>query len=239
MSGEVLLREETVDYLSDNPHWRAFPAYPALDYSSTDTRQLWCWTAAAGCELVLQNPSSPLAWDVDPATGLSTNTTSGNNARATEDWNNASPQNFGVNFATPSPTRDYTYAWTNQWFAEKCNPDTTFTSPARNDIDAALANLTAMHNRMHDWSYKLGFTETAWNAQVDNFGLGGLGNDPEHGNGQDGGITGGPPASPPRDNANQNTHGRRNPAEDEHVPLAADRRRRSTRPASTATSTCR
>ena len=122
VSGEVLLREETVDYLSDNPHWRAFPAYPALDYSSTDTRDLWCWTAAAGCELVLQNPSSPLAWDVDPATGLSTNTTSGNNARATEDWNNASPQNVGVNFATPSPTRDYTYAWTNQWFDAELQP---------------------------------------------------------------------------------------------------------------------
>ena len=55
--------------------------------------------------------------------------------------------------------RDYTYAYTNQWFEEQCNPDTTFTSPQRNDIDAARANLFAMHNRMHDWSYHLGFTE--------------------------------------------------------------------------------
>ena len=27
------------------------------------------------------------------------------------------------------------------------------------------------HNRMHDWSYHLGFTERNWNAQDYNFGL--------------------------------------------------------------------
>ena len=62
-----------------------------------------------------------------------------------------------------------------------------------------------MHNRMHDWSYQLGFTETTFNAQVDNFGRGGLGNDPEHGNAQAGGIVGGPPGFQSRDNANQFT----------------------------------
>ena len=49
----------------------------------------------------------------------------------------------------------------------------------------------------------LGFTETTFNAQVDNFGRGGLGNDPEHGNAQAGGIVGGPPGFQSRDNANQ------------------------------------
>jgi extracellular elastinolytic metalloproteinase len=64
----------------------------------------------------------------------------------------------------------------------------------------------AMHNRMHDWSYALGFTEQTFNAQVFNFGLGGLGNDPEHGNAQAGGIVGGVAAGfPSRDNANQNS----------------------------------
>jgi extracellular elastinolytic metalloproteinase len=195
--GSLLDRESLIDYATDDPVWKAFRAYPSPDFSSTDTRDVWCWTAAPGCALVLQNPSSPLAWDVDPATNVSTNTTRGNNDRATENW--IRPPNQGVNFATPSPTRDYTYAWTNQWFTMKCDP-AAFTSAQRVDIDAADANLFAMHNRMHDWSYKLGFTETAWNAQVSNFGKGGLGNDPEHGNAQAGAIT---PGS--RDNANQNS----------------------------------
>jgi extracellular elastinolytic metalloproteinase len=197
-TGALLDRETQIDYATDNPQWKVFRASPTLDYSSTDTRELWCWTSAAGCALVVQNPSSPLAWDVDPATGLTTSTTRGNNDQATENW--VRPPNQGVNFATPSPTRDYTYSWTNQWFTEQCNPDTTFTTAQHNDIDAADANLFAMHNRMHDWAYKLGFTETAWNAQTSNFAKGALGNDPEHGNAQSGAIT---PGS--RDNANQNS----------------------------------
>jgi hypothetical protein len=82
--GALLDRANLIDYLTDDPVWKAFRAYPNIDYSSTDTRELWCWTATAGCALVLQNPSSPLAWDVDPLTNLPTNTTRGNNARATE-----------------------------------------------------------------------------------------------------------------------------------------------------------
>ena len=95
-----------------------------------------------------------------------------------------------------------------------------------------------MHNRMHDFAYKLGFTETAWNAQVSNFGLGGLGNDPEHGNGQKGGIVGGPPLFQSRDNANQNSPPDGVSPTIEHVPLAADRRQLLRGRASTATTTC-
>ena len=203
-NGSLLARTNLIDYASDDPAWLAFRAYPNLDYSTTDIRQAWCWTATFGCDLALENASSPLAWDVDPNTNLSTNTTSGNNARGTEDWNFNQGGHQGTNFATASATRDYTYSWTNQWFETGCDPD-AFTTGNRNDIDAALANLFAMHNRMHDFAYKLGFTETAWNAQVSNFGRGGLGNDPEHGNGQKGGIVGGPPLFQSRDNANQNS----------------------------------
>ena len=39
------------------------------------------------------------------------------------------------------------------------------------DVSAAATNLFTMHNRMHDWSYFLGFTEQNWNAQDSNFGL--------------------------------------------------------------------
>ncbi len=43
---------------------------------------------------------------------------------------------------------------------------------------AAVTNLFYFVNVAHDYYYSLGFTETAANFQTDNFGLGGLGNDP-------------------------------------------------------------
>ena len=39
-----------------------------------------------------------------------------------------------------------------------------------NDIAAAVANLFAMHNRLHDFAYNLGFTEVTWNSQRYNYG---------------------------------------------------------------------
>jgi extracellular elastinolytic metalloproteinase len=200
----LLVRDGIMDYAADNPAWKVFPASPPLDYSSTDTRQLWCWNIAAppaGCQKAIANPASPMPWDVDAATGTPWFMTRGNNARATEKWNTNVGSAQGVNYAV-SATRDYVYPWTNQWYEQRCNP-AVFTSPQLNDIDAARANLHAMHNRMHDWSYHLGFTETAFNAQAFNFGRGGAENDPEHGNAQAGAVVGGPPGFQSRDNANQ------------------------------------
>ena len=149
---------------------------------------------------------APSPWDVNPATGVSTNTTNGNNAIAVHNWTNNSPFTVGTETATARPNRDYHYPWTNQWFEQRCNPATTFTSAQRNDIDAARANLFAMHNQMHDWSYRLGFIEATFNMQRVNVGLGGLANDPEQGNAQAGGISGGPAERfAARDNANQVT----------------------------------
>ena len=74
-----------------------------------------------------------------------------------------------------------------------------FTSAQRNDADASIANLFAMHNRMHDWSYQLGFTESAWNLQAVNLTPAGLGGDAEQGRAQQGALTGN------RNNANQGT----------------------------------
>ena len=64
-------------------------------------------------------------------------------------------------------------------------------------IDAATASLFAHHNRLHDFSYQLGFTEETWNAQQSNFGRGGAEADPEIGKAQSGARLG------YRDNANQ------------------------------------
>ncbi|GLY81650.1 M36 family metallopeptidase [Actinoallomurus iriomotensis] len=205
-TGEVLIREDNVadDSANDGPEWKAFPENPPADYSSRDTRETWCLTGAKGCDRVVANPASPLAWDVDPGVSATepTHTTRGNNEWAAQDWLDATGRGFNLDgFASPRADRRYTYPWTNQWYRSKCAPD-TFDSPQRNDIDAADANLLAMHNRMHDFSYNLGFTESAWNLQDDNFGKGGLGADPEHGNSQSGARV---PDVLIRDNANQAT----------------------------------
>ncbi|MGH2636898.1 MAG: M36 family metallopeptidase, partial [Actinomycetota bacterium] len=205
-TGAILVREDLVDHQAeDSPQWDVFPASPSLDYSSADTREVWCWEAGPGCDRVVGNAAFAFPWDVDVLTGLSTTTSIGNNARSVENWLSADPFTVGVNPATPRPGRDYLYPWTNQWFEQSCNPATTFTSPERNDIDAAIGNLFVMHNRMHDWAYHLGFTETTFNLQTSNFGLGGAELDPEQGNAQAGGIVGGPPTFAARDNANQIT----------------------------------
>ena len=195
----LLVRDGIMQYAADNPAWKVFPASPPLDYSSVDTRQVWCWNLLPGCQKAIANSASPMPWDVDAATGTPWFMTRGNNARATEKWNSNAGNAQGVNYSH-SATRDYVYPWTNLWFNSRCNPAAFIDG---NDIDAARANLHAMHNRMHDWSYNLGFTETTFNAQAFNFGRGGAENDPEHGNAQAGGVVGGPPGFASRDNANQ------------------------------------
>jgi len=204
IDGGILVRENLVDSDSDNPAWDAFEDTPPLDYSSTDTRKRWCFLPAGGCDEAIGGPASPLAWDVDPATGTSTQTTRGNNAIAVHNWFSNDAFSVGTETSTPRADRNYGYAWTNQWYTSKCDP-AAFASPQAADVDAARANLFAMHNRMHDWAYHLGFTEATWNMQRDNFGKGGLGGDVEQGNAQAGGVSGGPPDFAARDNANQIT----------------------------------
>ena len=68
-----------------------------------------------------------------------------------------------------------------------------------------MTNLFVAHNRMHDYSYYLGFTEANYNLQQDNLGRGGAANDSETGNAQAGALTGGQPSYLGRDNANQIT----------------------------------
>jgi hypothetical protein len=194
-SGEVLVRENLVDFDVDNPRWSVFPANPPADYSSTDTRQIWCQTAAPGCARAQVDPATGRAWDVDPVTGAPTNTTVGNSANDVQSWGDPFPPAP----ASPRADRNYIYPWTNQWYRQKCDP-ATLNSPERNDVDAATANLFAMHNRMHDWSYHLGFTESTWNMQQVNVRPGGRPADAEQGRAQQGATN---PAI--RNNANQAT----------------------------------
>jgi extracellular elastinolytic metalloproteinase len=191
--------------------WKVFPANPPLhtvdgypwNHPDTDTRETWCWVQAPGCDRLMGG--FPLGargpWDHDHKTNTPTLTTRGNNARSATSWTDpfvpSPPQYMPV-----AANRDYSFAWTNDWNNRQCEP-TPGAPGATWDDSAATVNLFVAHNRMHDWSYYLGFTERSWNAQDYNFGLTERRqeNDPIIGNVQAGAL---PPAKA-RDNANMIT----------------------------------
>ena len=234
-TGKLLYRQNQVFNLAGNPTWKGFQGAPPFNpmnaypwnYLSTDTRDLFCWTATPGCTIVVGDAStvygggvaSKVPWDVQlDAAGvdLGTTQTEGNNVDDARVWSG----NHGV-YGNPallrasSATRDYQPAWTNAWFNSQCNPDNVNAAinPTGNDIEASAASMFVGHNRMHDFSYYLGFDEGHWNAQQYNNGVatvdptptpGGptavpVGNDGLIGNAQSGAATGS------RDNANMNT----------------------------------
>jgi len=206
-TGRTLRRESRIQFEKEPepPLWRVYPNSPPLRYSDKGRRATWCWSPAAGCERGVRNKGAFGMWDEIPGAGPSTFTTSGNAARSTQSW--VSPLTPGEQYQPPSPTREYAFEFTNQWFDSGCSP-AAFATPQRIDVDAATANLFAMHNRMHDWAYHLGFTEGAYNMQVVNrpeAQEAGEGNDPEVGNSQAGALTGTGTPLVGRDNANQIT----------------------------------
>jgi hypothetical protein len=69
-----------------------------------------------------------------------------------------------------NPNRDYSFPWTNDWNTRQCQTATPPVPGSTYDDAAATVNLFVSHNRMHDFSYFLGFTEQNWNAQSSNFG---------------------------------------------------------------------
>ncbi|GAB3786797.1 M36 family metallopeptidase [Nocardioides ungokensis] len=190
------------------PQWRHFTANPSLDWSAKATPRnsvIGCWTAVKGCSSPtgpFRNVAAPGPWDTVVKTGEPTLTTVGNNADTHEAW--LSPDSPGGTAQAPvSPTRDYTGKFTDAWNNSRCDP--TQLHPGGNDIDQVVTNLFVAHNRMHDFSYYLGFTEANYNLQQDNMGRGGVANDSETGNAQAGALDGGSPSYLGRDNANQVT----------------------------------
>jgi hypothetical protein len=239
-TGRIVQRENIVDQLADNPVWKAFPTWPITsklnrfpwNYPSADVRDTWCWNPIHGCDLALANPANfagaDVPWDqtapdpTPPSGTTPTFTTRGNNANDREQWIAPTQANpAGATLYQPtSADRNYVYPWTNAWFRSSCDPNNLAVPPTgpaatQNDISAAVANLFAMHNRMHDWSYYLGFTEENWNGQNDNYGAPAtnpinpsqpvLGGDPVTGNAQQGAVSGGFPSFNGRDNANMGT----------------------------------
>ncbi|MEX2546692.1 MAG: M36 family metallopeptidase [Chloroflexota bacterium] len=204
------------------PKWKYFRANPSLandpsaelyDLVNTDTRLIGCWVLSHNGATVpecssavgkLQNLAARVPWDHQVQSNTPSYTTIGNNAIAGEAWTTP---------LTPGPAqqrpvhldRRYVDAWTNIWNQSQCDP--TNLTPGGNDIYAAVTNLFVSHNRMHDWSYFLGFTEDAWNLQENNFGNNpgaGQENDPEFGQAQ-AGADAPVAAGVSRDNANQVT----------------------------------
>jgi Zn-dependent metalloprotease len=112
--------------------------------------------------------------------GTSTVTT-GNNAEAylDRDANNAPDSTSGNGLSS-----GHAFA-SNQNFTF---PFSTTVDP-RTQQAAVVTNLFYFNNIMHDFSYALGFTETARNFQVNNFGRGGIGNDSVRAEAQDGSGT--------------------------------------------------
>ena len=192
--------------------WDTFPANPPLytvhgfpwNFPDTDTRETWCWISAPGCDKVLgQFPLGARGpWDHDHKANAPTLTTRGNNAKSATSWTDPSLPSPPQHMPT-SMVRDYSFPWTNDWNNRLC-PPVPGAPGATWDDSAATVNLFVAHNRMHDWSYYLGFTERNFNAQDYNFGLTERRQegDPIIGNVQ-AGATSGPP--PQRDNANMIT----------------------------------
>jgi hypothetical protein len=194
-SGAILIREDLVDFDSDNPVWSVFQVTPpAVIVPGRDPRVQWCLNPKPGCVRTVRDANSGQAWDVDLSTGQPTFTSQGNSVRDVVAWGAGTPQTL----ATTSVDRNYTYPFTDQWHTSRCDP-TVYTSAQRNDADAAIANLFAMHNRMHDFAYRLGFTEATWNLQQVNLTPDGLGGDAEQGRAQQNALGGS------RNNANQGT----------------------------------
>jgi extracellular elastinolytic metalloproteinase len=222
------------NFFTANPALPDGPLGPPFNYPETDNRTHSCWTdtgAQPGCTLDLTpnngdtNLASRAPWDHNVQTNLPSFTSLGNNTNTAESWLAAltpgplsqRPADLDrtYGFEEPADPQSATGAlegWTNAWNRLRCNPVTPFT-PAENnnDVLAAVTTLNAGHNRFHDYSYHLGFTEVNSNMQVNNFGTTAPGpfpfgreDDPEIGNVQNGALL---PAALglTRDNANQIT----------------------------------
>jgi extracellular elastinolytic metalloproteinase len=225
-TGRVLHRSNRLQHSDDSadapgsgsvPYWKVFPNFPQLPKDGVvtpDDRQYWCFVGGPDCARVLgpngddENVASPYAYDellTPDGTPYPSFRTEGNNARtAISRVSQLTPDTL---VPAASATRQYDFAFTDQWQQSKCDP-ASFASPGLNDADAATANLFVMHNRMHDWGYFLGWTEQNSNLQYENAGSEAdtpeRENDPEIGNAQSGSVSGGATFLG-RDNANQVT----------------------------------
>lgn len=162
----VLLRHSLTWYFADTPSYRVYtghspqPNMPFLSLSPPFVDRVLVSTQG-------DPTASPAGW-LNPANPI----TSGNNVVAREDrlGNNSGGRTAraeGLSFDFPLILN-------------------TIGQEPENFTDASITNLFYRCNWIHDYLYRLGFDEQAGNFQVDNFGRGGLGNDPVLADAQDG-----------------------------------------------------
>lgn len=142
--------------------------------TNTDSYAVFLLDPEKGGQVVVEGPGegndeSPIGW-------VSSNTTIGNNVDAYLDAVNDNAADPGGR-----PTSDTQEFLTTVELSQE-------PSVPLNQM-AAVHNLFFLTNHLHDILYRHGFTEAAGNFQQDNFGLGGLGNDPLNAEAQDGGGT--------------------------------------------------
>jgi uncharacterized repeat protein (TIGR01451 family) len=204
-AGNVTISDEEANPFPFPPKWRYFRSNPKVDLSDTDVRKTGCFTPdrplPTGCDFSVFSLAARAPWDHLVTANQPSFTTIGNQAATAEAW--GSPLTPAENYRPVDLEREYVYDFENTWQDDKCF--TPFIPGVGNDINPAIVSLFANHNRVHDWSYFLGFTERNFNMQVNNFGLTSpqRENDPEIGNAQAGAISGGAPTYLGRDNANQ------------------------------------
>jgi uncharacterized repeat protein (TIGR01451 family) len=186
-SGEILLRKCLTTYITP-ASYRVFeqesptPMLPSLQTPATNqppvTNRVLVTIDA------LNTNASPNGWINDGE-----NLTRGNNVDAYLDWNSDNQPDLPRVTGTPDRVFDAPLDLTdNPW----------------NYGDASVVQLFYWCNWMHDKLYELGFTESAGNFQMTNFGRGGFGNDALRAEALDGGddnnanISTPPDGSPPR-----------------------------------------
>jgi extracellular elastinolytic metalloproteinase len=153
--------------------------------------------------------ASPQGW-LNPVSSTAPGiTTIGNNASTAANWLAFIAPDGPGQLRPVTANGIFDFAFTDAWNTSNCgsNPisDATRTGDTPTyamDALPAAVNLFYQHNVFHDFFYKLGFNELAGALQVNNFGKGGLQEDPLIGLVQAGAIAGDiPGAEVGRDNA--------------------------------------
>lgn len=170
-TGEVLYRRSLTEEIS-NASYRVFTSDSPSPLSPGHSTISSVQPPEVPRQLVtidaLDLIASPEGWIPDGGT-----TTVGNNVEAHTDTDaNNSPD-------LPRPTSA----------SRVFDPPLDLTQSPALYKDAAVVNLFYWSNWFHDRMYQLGFTETAGNFQMNNFGRGGAGNDPIQADAQDGSGT--------------------------------------------------
>ncbi|MFO1395570.1 MAG: M36 family metallopeptidase [Burkholderiales bacterium] len=117
----------------------------------------------------------------DPWLPAGTTKTTGNNVDAFA--NIATPDNFGPADPAECSTAgavqlyDFHACLMGREQFDYLHDPTLPPAANKTQVMAAVTNLFYMNNFLHDWFYDAGFNEAAGNAQTNNFGRGGLGND--------------------------------------------------------------